>query len=176
MGRVLKTGSSLISGKKILSLGVLLASFALFFNGRAKQQDTWLSCYKETSNRIHFKSLTGPLGCKGRTSFRGPKNYELIRNKTGAAFTVPVAGTKRSLTLKNGREVLATQWKSPGKSNRVIIVEPNMRSGKVKRHCIIKNAGDAYATRFNSKINTLQIQVLQKKSKKLKRVWRNCHL
>lgn len=171
--------------KKIikLELFVLGVVFALSFAGtkRPKHQGIWTTCYNTSQNSLHFQEPgVATKECGGSTVFHGPMGQTLIQNvlKNGA-FSETRAGTRRSVHLGNGRQILVSQWSRHARSNDIYVLEPHFAKGRVARHCRIENYTDVFNTRYNKKTGILYVQVdwpADKKHTKFKRVWKPCKL
>ncbi len=150
-----------------------------------KPSQPWLSCYEKKTNTMHFQALGKRLKngdtCLGSTKYKASLLFKLIQNvsvdEEGFAESRP--GTKRTMVLKNGRRLLVSQWSGLGKSNRILVLEPNLKTHSVVRHCNIENFSDAFSARYSEKTGKMMIQITSptnKKHTRFSRVWRSCEI
>lgn len=171
--------------KKLLKieLTVIGIVFLLSFAGRPIQrhQTLWTSCYNSENHSLHFNPPgTASRVCQGQTMYQASKFESLIQSthKFGI-FSENTAGTKRSVVLGNGRQVLVSQWNENEPSSDIVVLEPNFRTHKVKQHCRIPNYVNGFETFYNRKNKTLYIKVdlpTNKSETKFKSVWKPCKL
>jgi hypothetical protein len=163
-------------------IGILMTS--AFSVAASNQSQRWTSCYNRSKSRLYFRSHSDRRelkSCQSSTSFRVPKEYHLIETlKEGKGhFSTPIAGTKRTLELDNGRRLLVSQWNNMSKANKILVLEPNLKQGKVKKHCMLDNFGDAYSARFNKDSGKVEVLVNFPRTlggNDYRQVWKTCSI
>ncbi len=147
-------------------------------------QPPWVSCYDKKTNAIHFQALGKKIkngnSCMGKTKYDASGAFKLIENvNVKEGFGEARAGTKRQVVLKNGRRLLVSQWSGLGKSNQILVLEPDLASNRVTRHCNIENFSNAFSTRFDRRTGKLMVLVVKPKDSKLlqyKKTWQSCEI
>ena len=109
------------------------------------------------------------------------KNYHLIEDTIDEkGFSRNEPGTAMKINLKNGRSLLVTQWNNLTKNNTIIVLEPDHKNKKVKKHCEIKNFSDEFKARVSIKRQgKFMVNInepVTEFSEKFHRVWKTCPL
>lgn len=166
----------------LLFLSVLIVSG--FSQAASDHSERWTTCYNRSKSKLFFRSHKDRRdlkSCNGSTSFRVPQEFHLIETlkNENEHFSTPIAGTKRTLKLDNGRRILVSQWNNMSKANKILILEPNMNQRKVKKHCMLDNFGDAYSARYNKSSGKIEVLVNFPNTlggNDYRKVWKTCSI
>ena len=174
--------SQSVCSKIFFTITIFIISFLYFF--KAESGESWTYCYNKSSNRIYFLEMKelkkNKNSCQGRTYFQGYKNYHLIQDSVDEkGFSRNEQGTAMKMNLKNGRSILVTQWNNLTKTNMIIVLEPDHKNKKTKKHCEIENFSDEFKAKVSKKTGKFILNVnkpVTEFSEKFHRVWKECSL
>lgn len=165
---------------KVISVFTLLLTVLWGETGFAKSE--WAYCYDGKSNRIYFQTkeeIQKHSGrCLARTYYQGRKNFNLVQDSIDEkGFPRGEMGAPINMDLKDGRNILITHWNDLSKSNRLVVLEADLKLNRTNVLCEFENHSNAIVGRFNKKAQRFQVKIrepLNDYSNDFRIVWKNC--
>ena len=170
--------------KTFLTVIVFLL-FMLNFPKAKAQENNWIHCYDESSNRIYFLETeelksNKPYHCNGETHFQGYQHYALIEDRSDSmGFFLGEPGAPMKIQLTNsGQNLLVTQWNNLTKSNLIIVLEPDLMNKSVRVHCAVRNFSDTFGIKVNEEGQFMVLinEPVTELSEEFHRIWKPCSL
>ena len=164
-------------------IGFLL--FMMSFPKAKAQENNWIHCYDQSSNRIHFLQTEELRNNKtyhcnnGETYFQGYQYYALIEDLSdGMGFFMGFPGAPMKVRLGSGQSLLVTQWNNLAKSNLIVVLEPDLTKKSVKVHCAVRNFSDTFGIQVDQQgqFMVLVNEPVTEFSEDFHRVWKACSL
>ena len=162
---------------------ILLMTLVSLISSTAMANADWTFCYNSNKNRVYFQTITdleqNNGACLGKTYFQSPEEELrlIVDEKDAKGFPRGLPGTAVNMTLRTGKQILITQWNDLSKYNVVMVLEPNQKTKKVKKHCQYKNYSSHFRGRYNAKLKQFEVLInepVSTYSENFHKVWKKC--